>query len=160
VGPIRIEAKDLPKGWSCPPTAIGEGMQATAVVLFHGREQKEITSEAQRSAEKIASFSSALLCASAVSPSFALATAGGPQPQKPPHAGANLIAHATIDGKEPTHELPLPPLESAKPGELAANTVEGEATLAPGGTTKLTVRIDRRKFDKRVPVDIRGLPYG
>lgn len=130
-GRIQIEAKELPPGWSCPPTFIGEGVAATAVVLV----REKLPASAWWGWE--------------------------PRPKAGERARPRLTCRATIGGKEVIHETPLPPLETGKPGDLAASTVEREVTLAPGGTAKVTVKIARRnKFDKRVPVEVRGLPYG
>src|SRR5262249_38077337 len=46
-------------------------------------------------------------------------------------------------------------------GEIVTRTQEHEVTLKPGGTTKLTVFIERRLgFKGRGPIDVRGRPPG
>ena len=53
----------------------------------------------------------------------------------------------------------LPKLE--EPGDLVTTTAQTEVALKPGAQTTLTVDIERRNdFKGRVPLEVRGLPYG
>lgn len=48
-----------------------------------------------------------------------------------------------------------------EPGEIVTQTSESAIRLVPGGTTTLSVQIERRgDFKGRVPLDVRGLPHG
>jgi hypothetical protein len=76
-------------------------------------------------------------------------------------APLKLLAKATIDGQDVTREVAggAPKLED--PGDLATTTEQTEATAAPGGEVRVTVKVERRNgFAGRVPVDVRGLPHG
>jgi hypothetical protein len=57
--------------------------------------------------------------------------------------------------------LPLGAVKLVEPGEIVTQTVESTVQLVPGGTTTLSVQIERRgDFKGRVPLDLRGLPHG
>jgi hypothetical protein len=94
------------------------------------------------------------------STTFALwadATATVPQKARP----LKLIARATIDGKEVRREVSggLPKL--VDPGDLITTTAQSEVMVEPGRQVRLLVNIQRRgDFTGRVPLDVRGLPYG
>lgn len=83
-----------------------------------------------------------------------------------PTAGAGtspikLLARATIAGKEMEREVTGSIPKAVPPGDLTTVTEQAEATVQPGQTTRLTVRIERRNgFVGRVPLDVRGLPHG
>ncbi len=80
----------------------------------------------------------------------------------PPGAAAlKLTAHATIDGKDVEREAAggLPKVE--EPGDLVTTTEQSEATVAPGGDVRVTVKVERRNgFMGRIPLEVRGLPHG
>lgn len=123
-GRIDLEVAGLPDGWRCLPSFIGEGVNATAMVVT------------------------------------APPTPPGWWWHKPPvPKPARLISRATIGGKVVVHERSLP-LNFAFPGSVAARTEESTVELLPGGTANITIAIDRRGHKKRVPVEVRGLPYG
>ncbi|HXG12045.1 MAG TPA: c-type cytochrome domain-containing protein [Gemmataceae bacterium] len=72
-----------------------------------------------------------------------------------------LVARAVIDGKEAVREATGGLPKVVEPGEILCTTEQSEVTLRPGGTTRLTVTIERRNgFTGRVPLDVRGLPHG
>jgi WD40 repeat protein len=88
---------------------------------------------------------------------YAESTAVAPSQGNP----LKLIAKATINGQEVTHEAAggLPKLADAK--DLAATTEQAEVTLEPGKEARVTVHIERKGgFAGRVPLDVRGLPHG
>jgi hypothetical protein len=46
-------------------------------------------------------------------------------------------------------------------GTIVTTTEQTEITLKAGGTVKLVVKVQRQKgFDKRIPLEVRGLPHG
>jgi Planctomycete cytochrome C/WD domain, G-beta repeat len=72
-----------------------------------------------------------------------------------------LVARATINGQEVVREAKGGRLKAVPSGEIVTTTAQSAVTVKPGGTTRLTVKIDRRKgFKGRVPLDVRGLPHG
>jgi len=72
-----------------------------------------------------------------------------------------LIARATIDGKEAIREVVGQSPKIEPPGDLRTTTSQSELVLNPGRESKLLVKIERaNKFDGRVPVEVKGLPYG
>ena len=72
-----------------------------------------------------------------------------------------LTATATIGDREIRHEATGGAPNLIEPGDIVATTVTDSVTIKPGGETRLTVKIDRRNgFKGRVPLDVRGLPYG
>jgi WD40 repeat protein len=76
-----------------------------------------------------------------------------------------LIAKALVEGKTLTHKVTAdvrPPLWSvmARP-DLSVSTRQREVTLAPGNETTVDVDAVRYgKYGKRIPIDVRNLPYG
>ncbi len=72
-----------------------------------------------------------------------------------------LTAHATIDGQDVVREAAggLPKVEA--PGDILTTTDVAEATVAPGGEVRVTVKVERRNgFAGRIPLEVRGLPHG
>ncbi|VTR98996.1 WD40 repeat domain-containing protein [Tuwongella immobilis] len=89
---------------------------------------------------------------------FADAQATAPKPDSKP---IRLIARAMVNGQEWVREFVggVPTLRD--PGDLQTRTVESAVEIRPGQETKLTVQIDRLgDFKGRVPLEVRGLPYG
>ena len=72
-----------------------------------------------------------------------------------------LTARAVIDGKEVVRTAIGGLPKAVDPGDIVTATEQAELTLRPGGTARLTVRIERRSdFKGRVPLDVKGLPHG
>ncbi|MCX6379587.1 MAG: pre-peptidase C-terminal domain-containing protein [Armatimonadetes bacterium] len=76
-----------------------------------------------------------------------------------------LVATAKVEGKERVQTLPSlvhTPLFTVLPNpDLSVTTDRHEATLRPGGETTLEVTVSRKgKYGRRVPVDVRNLPFG
>jgi WD40 repeat protein len=72
-----------------------------------------------------------------------------------------LVAKATINGAEVTHEAAGGVPQAIDPGDLVTVAEQQEVTVRPGEQARLTVRVERRNgFAGRVPVDVRGLPHG
>ncbi len=94
--------------------------------------------------------------------STTFALAAGPNavvPEKSPPL--KLIARATIDGKEVVREATgtLPKL--IEPGDIVTTTEQDAVTVKPGAEVRLQVKIERRDgFTGRIPLEVRGLPYG
>ena len=87
---------------------------------------------------------------------FADATATAPA-----GAAVKLVATATINGKDVTHETPLTAPKVVEPGDIVTTTKQSEIVVRPGQQTRLVVDIERRNtFAGRVPVEVRGLPHG
>lgn len=85
-------------------------------------------------------------------------SAVAPSPKAPP---LKLVAEARIGGqlvrREALGQLP----RVVPPGEIEVTTDQKEVMVRPGGTTRLTVHIQRRQgFRGRVPVQVLGLPHG
>jgi hypothetical protein len=77
-----------------------------------------------------------------------------PQPFK-------LIAKAMIDGhavvREATSTLP----KIVEPGEIVTTTEQDAVAIKPGAEVRLQVKVERRNgFKGRIPLEVRGLPYG
>lgn len=86
------------------------------------------------------------------------ATAAAPKGDSPK---MELVATAMIDGTDVTRTTPggLPTIDDG--GDLRTAVREAEVRLAPGRETKFTVTIERRNgFKGRVPLEVKGLPYG
>lgn len=94
------------------------------------------------------------------STAFAIyADANAMDPGKAPNL--KLVASAMIGGNKVVKEVTGGAAKLIDSGEILTRTDEAAVTLKPGGTTKLTVHIERRdKFDGRVPIDVKGLPHG
>jgi len=95
------------------------------------------------------------------STTFALYAA--PMAANPPANGPplNLVARATIDGKEIVREATGGRSKVIEPRDLVTTTAVGEVTIRPGSEARLLVKIERRNgFKGRVPVEVRGLPHG
>jgi hypothetical protein len=95
--------------------------------------------------------------------STAIALTADGKAANPPAKAAPLkvVARATIDGKEVTHETTggLPKVRDG--GDIVTATGQSEVTLRPGGQTRLSVTVERRNgFKGRIPLDVRGLPHG
>jgi WD40 repeat protein len=75
-------------------------------------------------------------------------------------APLKLTSRARIDGKDVIHEATGGLATVAPAGDIGTTTDQAEVTVKPGGQVRLTVRIERRQFEGRVPLDVRGLPHG
>jgi hypothetical protein len=72
-----------------------------------------------------------------------------------------LIAKAMIDGKEVTREATGGAPKVVEPGDLDTVTGQSDVSVVPGQQTRLLVKIERHNGHKgRVPLEVRGLPYG
>jgi WD40 repeat protein len=72
-----------------------------------------------------------------------------------------LMALATINGEEVVRKADGGLPTAVEQGEIVTTTGQAEAAVRPGGTTRLTVQIERRKgFAGRIPIEVRGLPHG
>ena len=90
---------------------------------------------------------------------YAGPTATPPDPKGVPPM--KLVATAAIDGKPVTREAAGGHPTLLEPGDLVTTTLVDNVTVTPGGEAKLRVKIDRRNgFAGRVPLEVRGLPYG
>jgi hypothetical protein len=81
----------------------------------------------------------------------------------PPKTAAplKLVATAMIQGKALSREAVGGLPKGVEPGEIVTTTDQSEVAVRPGGTTRLTVHVERRKgFTGRIPLDVRGLPHG
>jgi WD40 repeat protein len=79
----------------------------------------------------------------------------------PADAKFKVIATASINGKDVSHEVNGGPLKLSDPGDVIATTRQTSVGILPGKETRLTVDIERRgDFKGRVPVEVRGLPHG
>jgi WD40 repeat protein len=86
------------------------------------------------------------------------AAAANPRPGAPP---LKVVARATIEGKEVAREAPGGRPTVIDGGDIVTRTEQSEATVRPGGETRLTVTVERRNgFAGRIPLDVRGLPHG
>jgi hypothetical protein len=76
-------------------------------------------------------------------------------------AALKLTAKAVIDGKEIIRELTGGVPKLIDPGDIVTTTNAQELTIKPGQQAKLTVAVERRNgFAGRIPLEVRGLPYG
>lgn len=89
---------------------------------------------------------------------FGSPDAPAPAKDSPP---LKLTAKAVIQRKEVTHEATGTMPTLLEPGDIVTTINVGEVTLKPGQETRLTVNIERRnEFKGRIPIEVRGLPYG
>jgi WD40 repeat protein len=79
---------------------------------------------------------------------------------RPGPAPLKVIARARIDGKEVVREAMGGELKAVPAGDIVTTTDQSEVTVKPGSTVRLLVKIERRGFEGRVPLDVRGLPHG
>jgi dipeptidyl aminopeptidase/acylaminoacyl peptidase len=79
---------------------------------------------------------------------------------KPATMPLKLSARAHINGKEALREAMGGLAKTVPAGDIMTTTEQAEVTVRPGGQARLTVRIERRNFTGRVPLDVRGLPHG
>ncbi len=85
-------------------------------------------------------------------------TAVNPPDKAPP---LKLVARAVVDGKEIVREVVGGLPKAQEPGDIVTTAEQSEVTLRPGGEVRLTVRVERRNgFAGRIPLDVKGLPYG
>jgi WD40 repeat protein len=90
-------------------------------------------------------------------PLYAAATAKVPEKAAP----LKLVATAEIDGKAISHQAEGSQPKLLETGDLVTTTNVQEVSLTPGQSTKMLVSIERRNgFNRRVPIDVRGLPRG
>jgi WD domain, G-beta repeat len=79
----------------------------------------------------------------------------------PPTSELILEGTATINGKEVKRTVSLGKPSLVEPGELATTVSTETIAIQPGKETKFKVSVERRKqFQGRVPIEVRGLPYG
>ena len=72
-----------------------------------------------------------------------------------------LVARATIDGREVVRTVSGGLPKVLEPGDIMTTTRQKEVTVKPGGQVAVTATIERRNgFMGRVPLDVRGLPHG
>ncbi len=94
------------------------------------------------------------------STTFALAaepTATVPEKAAP----LKLVAKAKIDGQEVVREAVGTLPKIIEPGDLVTITEQDAVTVKPGGEVRLQVKVERRDgFTGRIPLEVRGLPYG
>lgn len=89
---------------------------------------------------------------------FADATSTNPPATTPP---AKLVATAMIDGKEVRHEVSVGIPNVIDGGDIVTTALAHEVTVKPGQETRMRVRIERKNgFAGRIPLELRGLPYG
>jgi hypothetical protein len=88
---------------------------------------------------------------------FASESAAMPAQQTP----LKLSAKALIDGKNVTHEATGTMPSPIDPGDIVTTTNVNTISVKPGQQTRLTVNVERRNgFKGRIPIEVRGLPYG
>jgi hypothetical protein len=79
----------------------------------------------------------------------------------PKQAPLKLSARATIDGKEVLREAKGGMVTAIDPGDIVTTTTVGEVGIRPGQESRLLVKVERRNgFKGRIPLEVRGLPYG
>jgi WD40 repeat protein len=95
-----------------------------------------------------------------ISTTVALAAApNATVPEKSPPL--KLIAKAKIDGQDVVRETTGVLPKIIEPGDIVTTTEQDMVTLKPGGEVRLQVKVERRDgFNGRIPVEVRGLPYG
>jgi hypothetical protein len=72
-----------------------------------------------------------------------------------------LIARAKVNGEEVVREVAVSTPQLIGAGDIVTTTGQDAVTIKPGAETRLQVKIERRDgFSGRVPVEVRGLPYG
>jgi hypothetical protein len=72
-----------------------------------------------------------------------------------------LVAKATIEGKEVVRKATAAVPKVIAPGDIVTTTEQSSVTLKPGGEVRLTVKVERRNgFAGRIPLDVQGLPHG
>ncbi len=90
---------------------------------------------------------------------YAVPTATPPDPKGVPPM--KLVATAEINGASVIREAAGGHPTLLEPGDLVTTTLVDTVTVTPGGEAKLRVKIERRNgFAGRVPLEVRGLPYG
>jgi hypothetical protein len=78
-----------------------------------------------------------------------------------PKGALKLVGRATVGGKELVREAGGAVPAVIEPGDIVTTTEQSEVTLRPGGEARVTVKVERRnKFDRRVPIEVQGLPHG
>jgi len=76
-------------------------------------------------------------------------------------AALHLVGRAVIDGKDVTREAKgMAPKLADKPDDLVTKPAVSELTIRPGEESRLLVRVERHGFAGRIPLNVRGLPYG
>ena len=72
-----------------------------------------------------------------------------------------VVARAKINGNDVVRSAVGGMVKLANSPDLLTATQQPEATIRPGGETRVTVVIERRNgFTGRVPLEVRGLPHG
>jgi hypothetical protein len=95
---------------------------------------------------------------SATVPLFAEPTAVQPASNAPP---MKIIATASINGQEVRHEIALGVPKIIDGADIVTTALSQEVIVKPGQQTKMRVRIARQNgFTGRIPLEVRGLPYG
>jgi WD40 repeat protein len=84
---------------------------------------------------------------------------GAAVPEKSPPL--KLVAKAKIDGQDVVREATGALPKIIEPGEIVTTTAQDAVTVKPGGEVRLQVNVERRNgFKGRIPLEVRGLPYG
>jgi hypothetical protein len=88
---------------------------------------------------------------------FADPTASSPTNVPP----LKLVASAMIDSQRVTREVTGGLPKVVDPGDIVTSTEQSEVLVQPGKQVVLTVKVERRNgFAGRIPLEVRGLPYG
>ncbi|MGL6094924.1 MAG: c-type cytochrome domain-containing protein, partial [Fimbriiglobus sp.] len=93
--------------------------------------------------------------------SAAVPLSAGPEPLPKLVSPLKVVGRAVIDGTDVTHDAAGGvPTITEKP-DLVTTTASGELVVRPGHEAKFVVKIERKNgFAGRVPLEVRGLPYG
>jgi hypothetical protein len=94
------------------------------------------------------------------STAFALAAEpGATVPEKAPPL--KVVARAKIDGQDVVREATGALPKVIEPGDLVTTTAQDAVTIKPGSEVRFQVNVERRNgFKGRIPLEVRGLPYG
>lgn len=72
-----------------------------------------------------------------------------------------LVASYSLNGKPVTREVVGKPISLIEPGDIATTLKSKSLSVKPGAETRFTVAVVRKNgFTGRIPIDVRGLPYG
>lgn len=89
---------------------------------------------------------------------YASPMAVNPEGKAPP---LKLVARANIDGKDVARDSTGALPKVIEPGDVVTIVGISELSIRPGSEARMKVRIERRNgFKGRVPLEVRGLPYG
>lgn len=151
-GPIDVELHGLPAGFTATDAMIPAGADTTVLLLAAAADASLERSHAVAR--------TAYPAAGGAGSGFRLAEVALPGLTE-----IRLTARATIDGREVIREAynpdPLPVVALAPAPDLVVTTDLDSVQLAAGGTTHLTVSVDRRNgFTGRVPIAVMNMPHG